>query len=81
MSTRAWGGVGLSGPELSAPDDMDTPEYLNAYLNGMQFLLLAIEGRLEELDEESRETMREVLEEYHQMAVRMRNRARLGVSR
>lgn len=57
------------------------PEYLNAYLNGMQFLLLAIEGRLAELDEESAAQMREVLEEYHDMAMRMRERSRLGVSR
>lgn len=58
---------------------MDRPEYLNAYLNGMQFVLLALEGRLEQLDEDSQETLREVLDDYHQMAMRMRDRARLGV--
>lgn len=58
---------------------MDRPEYLNAYLNGMQFVLLALEGRVEQLDEDSQETLREVLDDYHQMAMRMRDRARLGV--
>lgn len=70
-----WGGGRLSGPER------DEPEYLNAYLNGMQFILMAIQGRVEELDEESQETMREVLSEYHDLAMRMRERVRLGVSR
>lgn len=64
----------------SVPDDRG-PEYMNAYLNGMQFILLAIEGRLAELDDESEEQMREVLNEYNDLAMRMRERARLGVSR
>lgn len=54
---------------------------MNAYLNGMQFILLAIEGRMEDLDEENREVMREVLQEYHDLSMRMRERVRLGVSR
>lgn len=54
---------------------------MNAYLNGMQFILLAIEGRLEELDGDSQDEMREVLSEYHDLAMRMRERVRLGVSR
>ncbi len=54
---------------------------MNAYLNGMQFILLALEGRIEELDEDSEETMREALVEYHELAMRMRERVRLGVPR
>lgn len=60
---------------------MAKPEYMNAYLNGMQFILMAIEGRLSELDPESEEEMRELLQEYHDLAMRMRERARLGVTR
>lgn len=60
---------------------MGSPEYMNAYLNGMQFVLLALEGRIEELDAESEEAMREALTEYHELAMRMRERARLGVTR
>jgi hypothetical protein len=59
---------------------MQTPEYLNAYLNGMQFVLLAIEGRIDEFDDEERETLRAFLDEYHEIAMRMRERSRLGVS-
>lgn len=58
---------------------MQTPEYLNAYLNGMQFVLLALEGRIDELDGEEDE-LRAFLDEYHEIAMRMRERARLGVS-
>lgn len=53
---------------------------MNAYLNGMQFLLLALEGRVEDLEGDDREKIREFLDEYHQMAMEMRERARLGVS-
>jgi hypothetical protein len=59
---------------------MQRPEYLNAYLNGMQFVLLALEGHAEELDGSEAETVREFLDEYHEIAMRMRERARLGVS-
>lgn len=59
---------------------MQTPEYLNAYLNGMQFVLLALEGRMDDLDGEDRAEMRAFLDEYHEIAMRMRERARLGVS-
>ncbi len=59
---------------------MAGPEYLNAYLNGMQFILMALEGRLqEELDEENLERAQRALYEYHEMAQRMRDRSRLGV--
>lgn len=58
---------------------MATPEYMNAYLNGMQFVLLALEGRIEDLDGKDREDLRSFLDEYHELAMRMRERARLGV--
>ena len=54
--------------------------YMNAYLNGMQFILLALEGRLEQLQTPSKEHITEVLYEYHELAMRMRERAQLGVS-
>lgn len=59
---------------------MQTPEYVNAYLNGMQFVLLALEGRVEDLDGDERAAMRAFLDEYHELAMRMRERTRLGVS-
>lgn len=59
---------------------MRGPEYMNAYLNGMQFVLLALEGRVEELEGSERENVREFLDEYHELAMRIRERARLGVS-
>lgn len=59
---------------------MQRPEYLNAYLNGMQFVLLALEGHMEEFDGAEQETVRSFLDEYHEIAMRMRERARLGVS-
>ncbi|HEX9766255.1 MAG TPA: hypothetical protein VGA36_05795 [Nitriliruptorales bacterium] len=55
--------------------------YLNAYLNGMQFVLLALEGRLAQSSETTREDIMEVLYEYHELAMRMRERARSGVER
>lgn len=54
---------------------------MNAYLNGMQFILLALDGRVEQLDQEGQEVMREALTEYHELAMRMRERVRLGVPR
>lgn len=54
---------------------------MNAYLNGMQFILLALEGRIEQLDAEGQEVMREAVTEYHELAMRMRERVRLGVPR
>lgn len=60
---------------------MGSTEYMNAYLNGMQFILLALEGKIAELDGESEEAMREAISEYHEMAMRMRERVRLGVTR
>ncbi len=65
----------MSGQEFGSP------EYMNAYLNGMQFILLALDGRVEKLDEEGQEVMREALTEYHELAMRMRERVRLGVPR
>lgn len=59
---------------------MQTPEYVNAYLNGMQFVLLALEGRMEEFDDADREIVRGFLDEYHELAMRMRERTRLGVN-
>lgn len=59
---------------------MQTPEYVNAYLNGIQFVLLALEGRMDDLDEGNREVVREFLDEYHELAMRMRERSRLGVN-
>lgn len=67
---------GREEPEM----EMGSPEYMNAYLNGMQFVLMALQGRLEELDEESQEALQEVLHDYHEMTMRMRDRIRLGVS-
>lgn len=58
---------------------MRTPEYLNAYVNGIQFVLLALEGRMEELDDDEREALRGFVDEYHELAMRMREQARLGV--
>ena len=65
---------GVSGPA------MQKPEYLNAYLNGVQFVLLALEGRMEELEASDQEAIREFLDEYHELAMEMRERARLGVN-
>lgn len=73
MRVREMGGKSVSGR------GMQRPEYLNAYLNGMQFVLLALEGRMDELDEEQQQTVRAFLEEYHALSMRMRERARLGV--
>lgn len=60
-------------------DRMDEPAYLNAYLNGMQFVLLALEGRLSDLEDPSPAEIRDAMHEYHEMAHRMRQRSRLGV--
>lgn len=60
-------------------DRLGGPAYLNAYLNGMQFILLALEGRLSEEDEPGVEDLRAAMQEYHEMAHRMRQRSRLGV--
>ncbi|MDX1611836.1 MAG: hypothetical protein R3185_05665 [Candidatus Thermoplasmatota archaeon] len=55
------------------------PAYINAYLNGMQFVLLALEGKLDELEDPSKEEVLEAMYEYHELASRMRDRTRLGV--
>lgn len=44
-------------------------------------MLLALEGRVQELDDEGEAIMRAFMEEYHELAMRMRERSRLGVSR
>ena len=53
---------------------MHENERLGAYLDGMQFALLAIEGRVHQMKIVDRETVLAVLEEYHVMA--MHHRAR-----
>jgi len=54
---------------------------LNAYVNGMQFILLALEGRLEEETDLDEADLRDFMDEYHQMAMRIRSRSELPVSR
>lgn len=62
--------------EGSAPDRRSRdPSYLNAYANGIQFALLAIEGRLRDLDTLDPLTLRSAIDEYHRMAMRLRARA------
>lgn len=56
------------------------PAYVNAYLNGMQFILLALEGRIQEMEDPDKEELIAALYEYHEMASRMRDRSRLGVT-
>lgn len=58
---------------------MGRPEYVNAYLNGMQFVLLALQGRLKDLDGDDRRVIEEFVEEYNELAMEMRERSRLGV--
>ena len=54
--------------------------YLNAYLNGMQFVLLALEGRLGQLDDVDKQDIMEIMYEYHELAMRMRERSRVGIT-
>ncbi|MGQ0535561.1 MAG: hypothetical protein ACT4PT_05775 [Methanobacteriota archaeon] len=53
---------------------MEDPEYLQAYLDGMQFALLAIEGRVHQMPVFDRDALLGVLEEYHLMATEFRDR-------
>lgn len=54
--------------------------YMNAYLNGMQFVLLALEGRLSDADEVGKDEVLALLYEYHELAMRMRERSKLGIT-
>lgn len=54
-----------------------SPQYLNAYLNGIQFVLLALEGKLTRMgDRVSKAEVMEAMYEYHELAMRLRKRVR-----
>ena len=55
-------------------------QYLNAYLNGMQFVLLALEGKLARMGAPSKDELIEAMYEYHELAMSLRERLRERVA-
>ncbi len=46
----------------------DSEDYLDAFMNGFEFILLAMQGRLSELDDETQERVRTFLADYKRVS-------------